>query len=288
MSQRAKGFAFVIISAMFFGLVPLYVKTAMAGGGNSISVAFYRFLLSLPALYIVLKIKKEPMAITMDQFKKIILITACGYGGTTVLLFSAYNFIPTGMATTLHFVYPVFTIIGCIVFFKAKINLLKIISAILCMSGIILFYNGEGGANLLGMTLAFMSGLTYTFYVIYLDKGGLGQMPAIKLIFYMNCVAAVMIFIVAMVTGEFTADLTPQAWVVLLVFASLTSLVGVFGFQIGVKYIGPESASILSTFEPITSVIIGVLVYQESFDLKTILGCVCILTSTIIVAKMEE
>lgn len=288
MSQRAKGFAFVIMSAMFFGLVPLYVKTVMAGGGNSISVAFYRFLLSLPALYIVLKIKKEPMGITVQELKKTILITACGYGGTTVLLFTAYNFIPSGMATTLHFVYPVFTIIGCIIFFKAKINLLKIISAALCMSGIVLFYNGEGGTNLFGMTLAFMSGLTYTFYVIYLDKGGLRSMPTLKLIFYMNCVAAVMIFVMAMVTGEFTADLTPKAWILLLIFASLTSLVGVFGFQIGVKYIGPESASILSTFEPITSVVIGVLVYNESFDVRTIMGCICILVSTIIVAKIKE
>ena len=288
MSKRTIGIAATLASAMFFGLVPLYVKTVYEGGCNSISGAFYRFLLSLPAIYMVLRIQKVSIEITRKELKRIILITACGYGGTTVLLFSSYNFIPSGMATTLHFVYPVFTILGCIIFLKAKLSKLKIFSAILCISGIVLFYNGEGDSNIFGMALAFMSGITYSFYVIYLDKGGLNAMPTIKLIFYMNSVAAVMIFAMAAATGEFTTDLTPRAWIVLFVFASLTSLVGVYGFQIGVKCIGPESSSILSTFEPITSIIIGVLVYQENFDLKTILGCVCILTSTIIVARLQE
>ena len=67
----------------------------------------------------------------------------------------------------------------------------------------------------------------------------------------------------------------------------MVSLVGVFGFQLGVKYVGPESAAILSTFEPITSVIIGVMLYDEVFSAKAILGCACILSSVVIVAKMK-
>lgn len=288
MSNRAKGFAFVIMSAVFFGLVPLFVKTITAEGCNTLSVSFYRFLLSLPAMYAVLKIKNIPLGITGEQLKKIIIITAFGYGGTAVLLFSAYNFIPSGMATTLHFVYPVFTILGCIIFFKAKIIPLKIVSVVLCMCGMFLFHNGEGGANILGMVLAFMSGITYSFYIIYIGNGGLKEMPPAKMIFYMNTVAAAMIFVMALLMGEFTTDLTPKAWIVAFLFASFTSLVGVFGFQIGVKYIGPESASILSTFEPITSVIVGIMVYNESFGIKAVLGCICILASAVIVAKLKE
>ena len=83
-------------------------------------------------------------------------------------------------------------------------------------------------------------------------------------------------------------DMTPKAWLVAFVFASLASFIGVLGFQEGVKNIGPETTVILSTFEPITSVIVGVLVYQESFSFKTLVGCICILASVIIVAKMKE
>ena len=44
----------------------------------------------------------------------------------------------------------------------------------------------------------------------------------------------------------------------------------------------------LSTFEPITSIVVGVLVYHETMTVKIVLGILAILTSTIIIAKTEE
>ena len=247
-SPKMIGISAAVISAMVFGMVPFFMKTIIAGGGTTLSGAFYRFALSLPVLFAVIKYKKTDMRITKQDFLKICLITIFGYGGTAVLLFSSYNFIPTGMSTTIHFVYPVFTILGCIIFLKAKVSLLKILCALLCMGGILLFYDGDSASSLPGIGLAFLSGMTYSFYIIYLKKSGLQQMDAIKLIFYMNSVASVMIFIMAQTSGSFTADLTAEAWVTAVIFAAVVSLVGVFGFQLGVKHIGPESAAILSTF----------------------------------------
>ncbi|MGN0734591.1 MAG: DMT family transporter [Anaerovoracaceae bacterium] len=288
MNKRATGVATAIISAVVFGMVPLFMKTIIAGGGTTLSGAFYRFVLSLPILFAIIKYKKIPMGITGTEFMKICLITICGYGGTAVLLFSSYNFIPTGMSTTIHFVYPVFTILGCIIFLKERVRPLKILCALLCMCGILLFYEGDSASSLPGIGLAFLSGMTYSFYIIYLKKSGLQEMDTIKLIFYMNSVASVMILIMAVASGSFTVNLTTAAWVTAAIFAAVVSLVGVFGFQLGVKYVGPESAAILSTFEPITSVVIGVMLYDEVFSAKAILGCACILSSVVIVAKMKE
>ena len=275
-------------SAAFFGFIPLFVKTICAGGGNTVSAAFYRFFLSLPVLYLYLRSQGVSMEITGRQLAKIVLITMFGYGGTAVLLFSSYNFIPSGMSTTIHFMYPVFTILGCMIFLKEKVSSLKILCVALCFGGVLLFYNSEGGGNLPGMGLAFVSGITYAFYTIYLGKSGLQEMGSLKLIFYMNAVAAAMILVMALLTEQFTVQMTPLAWGTAIFFASATSLIGVLGYQIGVRYIGPQSAAILSTFEPITSVIIGILVYQETFTPRTILGCLCILASVVIVAKMKE
>jgi len=277
-----------MISAVFFGFIPLFVKTICAGGGNSVSAAFYRFFLSVPVLYIYLKAQGISMRITRTEFTKIALITIFGYGGTAVLLFSSYNFIPSGMSTTIHFMYPVFTILGCMIFFKEKVSPLKLLCVALCFGGILLFYNGESGGSVLGMALSFLSGVTYAFYTIYLEKSGLQKMENLKLIFYMNTVAAAMILVMALLTAQFTLRLTPLAWGTAVFFATATSLIGVLGYQIGVKCIGPQNAAILSTFEPITSVIVGVLVYREAFSARTLLGCLCVLSAVVIVAKMKE
>ena len=288
MNTRTKGLLATMISAVFFGFIPLFVKTICAGGGNSVSAAFYRFFLSVPILYIYLKAQGISMRVTRTEFAKIALITIFGYGGTAVLLFSSYNFIPSGMSTTIHFMYPVFTILGCMIFFKEKVSPLKLLCVALCFGGILLFYNGESGGSVLGMALSFLSGVTYAFYTIYLEKSGLQKMENLKLIFYMNTVAAAMILVMALLTAQFTLRLTPLAWGTAVFFATATSLIGVLGYQIGVKCIGPQNAAILSTFEPITSVIVGVLVYREAFSARTLLGCLCVLSAVVIVARMKE
>lgn len=288
MNTRTKGFLATVVSATFFGFIPLMVKVVCSGRGNTLAAAFYRFALSLPALYIYLKVKKIPMRITKTQLRDIVLITVLGYGGTTLILFSSYNYIPLGMATTIHFTYPVFTILGCVIFLHEKIKKMKVLAVALSFGGILFFYNADGSVSLPGMALAFASGMTYAFYTIYLRESSLKDMDSVKLIFCLNTVGAAMMGAVALIAGDFTVGLTPAAWAVAVFLAVSASFIGVLGYQVGVKCIGPQNTAILSTFEPITSVILGILVYQESFSLRTLLGCLCILSSVIIVAKMKE
>ena len=68
MNTRTKGLLATMISAVFFGFIPLFVKTICAGGGNSVSAAFYRFFLSVPVLYIYLKAQGISMRITRTEF----------------------------------------------------------------------------------------------------------------------------------------------------------------------------------------------------------------------------
>ena len=288
MRTKTKGIAVTMISAVFFGFIPLMVKTICAGGGNALAAAFYRFLLSLPVLYLYLRYKKISLGITKRQLLEILLISLLGYGGTTVFLFSSYDYIPLGMATTIHFTYPVFTILGCMIFLHEQVRRLKIFAVALSFGGILFFYSGDGGGNLLGMGLAFVSGMTYAFYTIDLRESSLREMDTLKLIFYLNTVSAAMLLVISLLTGDFTAALTPAAWAVAVFLAVSGSFVGVLGYQTGVKCIGPQNTAILSTFEPITSVIIGVLVYREAFSVRTLLGCLCILSAVIIVAKMKD
>jgi len=288
MNKRTLGVIATIVSAVFFGLVPLFVTTVKAGGATALSCTFYRFFLSLPAMYLMVRREKVPLRMSGRQLLKTAIITVFGYGGTAVLLFTSYNYIPTGMTTTIHFVYPVFTILGCIIFFREKIVPKKILCVVLSMAGILLFYNGDGGDSLLGMGLAFLSGITYAFYIVFLGKTDLQEIPAFKLIFHMNWIAAALFFVVSVAAGQFTINLTAGAWATAWFFATFTSLIGVYGFQLGVKYIGSENSAILSTFEPITSMVVGILLYNESFSLRGIAGAVCILISTVIVARMNE
>ena len=289
MNERTKGFFLVILSAAVFGVLPVIVRSINACGSNSVMTSFLRFLLSLIPLYLAVRANKSGLRITKTEAIKILLIAVCGLGGTSVLLFLSYNYIPSGMATTIHFVYPVFVILGSILFLKQKVSPLKLLCVALCFGGILLFYGGgDGNVQPLGLFLAFVSGITYAFYIVFLDVSGLAKMDPTKMIFYMNLFSAIMVGILAGATGSFTLAISLKGWILALFLAIVISFLAVRSFQLGVRYIGPQNAAILSTFEPITSLIVGILVYQEAFTLAGIAGCVLILSSVVITARMEE
>lgn len=85
-----------------------------------------------------------------------------------------------------------------------KIKKMKVLAVALSFSGILFFYNPDGSVSLPGMALAFVSGMTYAFYTIYLRESSLKDMDSVKLIFYLNTAGAVMMLIMALAAGDFT------------------------------------------------------------------------------------
>lgn len=288
MSDRFKGLGATLISAIYFGFVPLLMKTVYANGGNSFTAAFLRFGLSLPLLLIYNRARGIKLGITKEELRQLLIMTCFGYAGTTILVFSAYNFIPTGMTTTIHFLYPTVTVAGLMLFFREKIKPSKILCVGLCLFGVLMFYNGDGSVSLPGILLALGSACTYGFYTIYLGKCDLKEMEPTKRLFYMHTIGTVMMGIIGLISGGLEFTMAPMGWAVMFLTANLTTFIGALGYQIGVKYIGSENTAMLSTFEPITSIIVGVLVYNEVVTLRVGLGCLAILVSTLIIAKTEE
>ena len=289
MSDKAKGLSATLIAAVYFGFVPLLMKTVYASGGNSFTAAFLRFFFSLPLLFLYLKVNKVDLKLSKKELKQILIMTVFGYAGTTILIFSAYNYLPSGMATSIHFLYPTVTVVGLMVFCGEKIKPEKLICVGLCLFGIIMLYNGEEGqVSIVGILLAFASSCTYGFYTIFLGRSSIQEMEPLKRLFYMHVVGSVMMGVIGVVSGRLEFSMAPIGWGIMFLTANLTSFIGALGYQIGVKYIGAENAAMLSTFEPITSIIIGVIVYDEAMTLRIALGFCAILLSTLIIARSED
>jgi len=269
--------------------MPIGAKFVYAGGGNSFSLVLYRSLFALPALFILMLRNKDiSMKVTKNEIKKIIILVVGGLALTPILLFSSYNFVSSGMATTIHFVYPIFVLFGCAIFFGDKISFVKILCVVLCMIGIIFLCSPLDGGSFLGLSLAFVSGITYSFYIIYLDKSGLKSMYHFKLGFYAAIVSCIVMLIFTVATGQLVVSMTPSAWIATFVFANAITVGAVVLFQIGVRTVSSQKAAILSTFEPITSILVGMLFMREIFTAKIGIGSLLIIISVIILTKFDN
>lgn len=288
MKSGSKGAALVILSAVIFGFTPVFAKTVYECGSNSFTLAFHRFLFGSVALLVMhLAFEKGGLAITRSQAIKL-FICSLGNGLTPVFLLASYNYLSSGMATTIHFVYPVLVLIGCVAFCHEKLTARKALCCALCMGGILCFYTPGGGVSVLGILISFISGVTYAFYIIYLSHSGLQELPPYKLGFYLSLFAGIQVLVISLLSGNLTFAISAKGWLLTILLAILLCFVATTAFQVGAKYVGPQNASLLSTFEPLTSVVVGILVYKEALTLRSGVGIVLILLAVMLLTGVRK
>jgi len=282
-----KGYLSIIASAVIFGCMPLGAKLIYADGVNSLTLVFLRNALALPILALLGKRASGTLRLPKGAFKDIIVITFFGCCITPILLFSSYNHISSGTATVLHFIYPAATVLGGILFSHEKAQAGPLACILVCTLGISLFYDPGAPIDLYGSGLALLSGLTYATYIILLSHFKHKEMSGFKFSFYTSAICSVSLLILCLLTGQLSLPSTLPVWGISFLFSFAVGVGAIVLFQRGTFLIGGQRAAILGTFEPITSLIVGVTVFHEQLYLRSLLGSVLVLTSTVMIALLD-
>ncbi len=279
-----KGYIYTALSAIIFGLMPLLTKIIIARGATSLTIAFFRVFYVTIVLFFVLKIKKIDLYLEKRDLLSAILISIFGSGLTIIILNESYNYVDTGIATSLHFLYPLFVAILCCFFYGEKIKKKQIISLSFALVGIICFMS-KGNGSLFGYFLAIASGLTYAFYLVKMDKTGLVKMNALKLSFYLALFTTIEIFTMNLFMQDVVFKMDTLSYGLLLVLALSSSFLATVLLQKGVLLLGSTRASFICLLEPVTSMIVGILWLNEALTLNKGLGGLAIIISLIIFLK---
>ncbi len=263
-------------SSVIYGLIPVLAKTAYSGGANGLTLSFLRASLCVPLLFFAAA-RRGTLKVSGEALKRIVLLGTFGSAMSITLLYISYNYIPAGLATTLHFVYPILIFTAEFFICKKKISRRETVSLILAAAGIALFADINGSGDIAGVVTALLSGAFYAFYVMYLEKSGLEKTDCIALTFYVCLITSAVVFVYGMFSGTLTFSLTPYAWTCAFIISLASSLLAIPLFQIGLEYTDPRTASVISTAEPITGVAAGALFLGEGISAVKAAGCALIL-----------
>lgn len=281
---KTSGYIAVIASAVLFGLMPVMTKAVYAAGGNAITAVFLRYSIAAAVLLLAGIVRGQSFRLQKNQLKDALLVSFLGYGATALLLYSSYPFIPSGMATIVHFVYPAMVILASILFFRERPGKVQVLSLCLSLTGVALCFNGEGSGSLAGVLLAFLSGVSYTFYILAIARSSLRHLSPLQLLFYLNLFGAILSFLLQKLFGGVRWQLSGIGWLAATGLGLIISVASVFLFQMGIKRVGPANAALLSTFEPLTSLVVGVIYFQEALSTRGIIGSTLILAAVILLA----
>jgi len=276
--RLVRGMIYALSSAVIFGFTPVLAAISYQGGNNGINMAFLRAALPLPLLFLLAKRSGHGMRPLLNQ-KRMGIYLGFLLFGCTLLLYSSYSFIPVGVATTLHFIYPLYVVVYKAVFHGQKLEGRCIAGLILGVTGALLFLDTSGQIlDWRGLVLAVLSGMLYAAYIIVLGCESKHPMPLYQLMLVVSITGAVFCGGVALATRQLVLEMTGKAWLCAAAVAFLVTVVSCVLFQAGVRLIGEANAATFSLLEPITSIVFGFILLNDLFSPAKLAGCVLILS----------
>lgn len=278
-----KGYVFAVASAVLYGLMPLMANYVYAEGVNAQTLVALRNLLPLPILAVLALKEQKNLKIPLKAIPSFIAIGLVGMCITPALLFSAYTHIDSSTATVLHFIYPAFVVVGGIIFLKEKATKSGFVSILLCAVGILLFYDPKQPLNLTGAALALLSGVTCAAYVLLLASFKYKSISAFAVSFYVSLFGGGFSLIYCLITNTLALPQTPLGWGLSVLFALSITVGAVLLYQQSIFIIGGARASILSTLEPITSLVAGVMILGEKPTFLMLVGSALVIAASLVI-----
>ncbi|HOC08653.1 MAG: EamA family transporter [Clostridiales bacterium] len=291
--MKLRGSTLVILAAFFYGINVVISKTAYTEGANPMFVLAMRFLIASVLLwsYNLVSKGRESARASAGQLKVLVIIGGAVYAAFSMFYYNSINHIPVSLASVIFYLYPVVVNVFMITVIGERVVPRQILALIMATLGCFLMvWSPVSDYNVLGILLAFGACFSFSTYLILLDSKfaeSLKSLEPLTVTAYITSAAAITLLASALLTGSLWAAVTPKAWLAVLASAFFSTFLSNLLFFTGLRETGSSRASILSTFEPVVSVALGVIMLDEVLTLFQFSGVAMIIVAVIIINMLK-
>ncbi len=278
--RKLAGYLAGLIAGVSYGTNPLFAKPLLESGVPVLVMLFFRYGMSAAILAVWMACRHEAFKAEKRELS-LLGILGVLFACSSLFLFTSYEFIPSGLATTLVYLYPVFTALIMVVlrFYPSWQTWLSIIAT---FGGILLLSTPSAGAEirLPGIILAIMSALSYALYLVIVNRSRrIKKVSEHTLTLYALMTGAAMFLVIRLFQGGSILEGvdSPADWGNLLGLAVVPTMISMLTLAVSSRYIGPTRTSILGVFEPLTAILIGTVLFGEPLTPKMAAGvAICV------------
>ncbi len=269
------GYIAGIITGVTYGLNPLFAMPLMNAGAPVENILFFRYGLSVLILGCWLLAKHESFRVSGKQLVRLLILGAC-FTMSSLFLFEAYRLIPSGMATTIVFLYPVLVAL-IMVFMRVYPTWQVWFSIILTFIGVFVL-SRNGGTHVIqtkGIVIAAASALAYAMFIVIVNRSKAIRKVSNTLLTFYALIVGTVVFMVKALAGGHSLLLGISgfsAWGNLMGLAVLPTIVSTATLALATRKIGAAKASVLGVFEPITAILVGALAFGEPVTMNVLIG----------------
>ena len=288
-NSKLKGYIEAIISSSTFGTIPLFSIPVLAAGMQISSLLVYRFGFACLLMMIILIYNGKSLRLTFGEGLRLSFM-ALLYAVSAICLVNGYNYLPSGVATTLLFSYPVFTAIIEISFFHRRLTFPIALSIALAVAGVAMLSgimtNGFDVNSTIGLLLELSSGLLYSIYMVSYPNMKIKHMGSLKTNFFVFLMAMMLLALYSFFT---TGHIEPigklDLFFYLLLLGFIPTAISNVTLIMSMKHIDSTSVATLGAFEPLTAMAVGILIFGEPMTWYVCIGFVMIVSAVYILIK---
>lgn len=290
MKTQTKGILITLLAAACFGAASPIAKFVYRYDVTVGNVLLWRFIIATALVwgYILLFRKDLNLRLRKEQILMMVVVGGFAHFLTTQCYFSALKHVPISMHIMIFYTYPFIVNMLSVIFFKEAISRIQLLSLMAAFVGILMTVTLDDiRMSLIGILFSVGAAIANTVYILCLGKRSVTELDSVVVGAYSSFFAGVSYFLYCLARGELRVDMPLPCWAGIIAMAVFTTAVGAIALSLGVKIIGSAKAAIVSVFEPIEAILLGVLLFHEKITLRGGIGIILVMGSIILINYVQ-
>jgi drug/metabolite transporter (DMT)-like permease len=276
-----------LASAAAFGAMAIFGKLAYEQGANPATLLGLRFTFAAAMLWCLLLARRELHTVRALPRRDLALalgLGMCGYALQSGCYFVALGRIEASLLALLLYTFPAIVTVAAVLLGRERLGRRRVIALVLVSVGLSFVVAGAGTGALEGVGVALGLGAACVYSTYILVSDGISQrLPSLTLATLVCTGAAVSLLLGSTALGQFRpAALSAAGWGWLVCLAAISTVGAITMFFAGLSRVGPTTASILSTVEPLVTVMLASVVFGERLSPAQLAGGALVLAAVLV------
>lgn len=266
-NDQRTGLLWIMIASAGYAFMPTLVKTVYANSTfEPMDIALWRFLFAVPLiwLFVMIRQRTQPHQPKEKMPVRKILFLGFIFAFAALTAFFGLERLPASTYVVLFYTYPAIVVILSF-FLGEKIQTIAWLALVMALIGVALTvpdFNTEGAGDLIGVLFAFANAGVVAVYYLVSKRVLAGTQDVFRsTAFLMVGTLCTLLILIPFRGIQFPQN--PMTLFSLLGIAIICTVIPVFGVNLGIQKIGASQASLISTAEPVMSMLVAMILLGE-------------------------
>lgn len=273
----------VLASATGFGTLAIFAKLGYAAGLGTEQLLAFRFLLAAIGMWVLAMVfGQSPLRLARGQLLLLFALGAIVYTGQSLTYFIALRTLPASLVVLIAYIYPSLVVVAGWLFLRRKISAWYAVALAASFLGVALLVGGARFELSWALVFAIASPAIYTGYIL-IGERAMSSVPAVAASAVIMSGAALAFCVLASFNHQLRLPQNAGGWAVGVGIALFPTMLAISLFLAGLPRIGAARSALLSTWEPVVTVLLAVVVLGDRLSVVQVVGGVLVLLAVAVV-----